>query len=326
MKVLITGMAGFIGAHVAANLASRGVEVVGVDTVNDYYAPALKRERLAALCPADTAPLIEGDCSDPQFLSRIAAEHSDITHIAHLSAQAGVRYSLADPYSYVASNVMSQVAISEMARLLPRLSHIVYASSSSVYGDNRKTPYAETDRVDNPQSVYAATKRSAELIAGTYCSLYGQTQIGLRFFTVYGPWGRPDMAYFFFTRAILEGIPLPLYDNGRPERDFTYIDDIVAGTVAAITDHPIEAHHRLYNLGNRDPVPVRGLVRALEQALGREAIIENKPMPPGDVQQTCADITAGARDLGFTPRTSLAEGIARFVDWYRAHDGARFLP
>ena len=319
MAILVTGAAGFIGHHVCVALLARGEIVVGVDNVNDYYDPALKEARLARLAGRNGFTFHRTDIADRAAVEALLTQHRDIDRIVHLAAQAGVRYSLVNPFAYTEANVTGQLVMLEAARRQPNFRHMVYASSSSVYGANRKLPFAIEDPVDRPVSLYAATKRAGELMAFNYSHLYGLPLTGLRFFTVYGPWGRPDMSAYLFTKAILAGEPIPVFNNGEMRRDFTYIDDIVAGTIAAL-DQPPEPGpemHRLYNLGNHRSEPLMRFIEVIERACGRNAIVEFKPMQPGDVPETYADITASTRDLGFAPRTSIDEGIPRFVAWFR---------
>jgi len=326
--VLVTGVAGFIGFHVARALLARGTTVVGVDNLNDYYDPALKQARLAALDHPQFR-FIRCDFSDaPALSAALAAE--PIEQIVHLGAQAGVRHSLNAPAAYVAANVAGHLNILELARARA-CPHLVYASSSSVYGSNRSLPFATTDAVRQPTSLYAATKAAGELMSEAYAHLFRLPQTGLRFFTVYGPWGRPDMAAWLFTAAILAGRPVQLYNSGAMKRDFSYIDDVVAGILAAL-DHPprddnsvhpggSRSPHALYNLGAGSPQPLAALLRAVEAACGRPAHVELLPMQPGDVPSTWADITPARDDLGFAPSTTVADGVARFVDWYREFYG-----
>jgi UDP-glucuronate 4-epimerase len=317
MTVLLTGAAGFIGYHVAAALLARGEAVLGLDNLNAYYDVRLKQARLARLQDKAGFSFLRCDLADRAAMAALAAAHPGITRIVHLAAQAGVRHSLQDPYSYVASNVVGHLAVLELARNLARLDHLVYASSSSVYGANARLPFAEADRVDTPLSLYAASKRADELMSHAYGHLFGLPQTGLRFFTVYGPWGRPDMAYFGFARAILEGTPITLYDEGRLRRDFTYIDDIVAGVLGSLDRPPADTPPlRLLNIGNHRSEEVATLVALLEQALGRTAIRQSAPRPPADVAETCADIAAIAALTGFAPATPLAVGISRFAAWF----------
>jgi UDP-glucuronate 4-epimerase len=323
---MVTGAAGFIGMHVAQALLARGDDVIGVDNLNAYYDPALKQARLDRLRRQSRFRFSAVDISDPEAIADLTSRNPDIDRIVHLAAQAGVRHSLSAPYDYVRANVLGQTAMIEAARLLPRLDHFVYASSSSVYGANTKLPFAIADRVDHPVSLYAATKRSGELIAEAYTHLYGIPQTGLRFFTVYGPWGRPDMAYYLFTHAIMTGKPITLYQGGRPQRDFTYIDDIVAGVLGALDRPPTSDNpHRIYNLGNNRTEPVSRLVDVIERAVNQKAVIEFAPLQPGDVERTFADIDDSRRDLGFEPSITIDDGIQRFVDWYRSENGATYM-
>jgi UDP-glucuronate 4-epimerase len=319
MTVIVTGAAGFIGYHVAEALLRRGERVIGIDNVNDYYDVALKEARLARLAARNGFILHRASVADRAAVFGIVDQHGEASGIIHLAAQAGVRHSLRDPFVYVESNVMGQVVMLEAARRLRHLTSFVYASSSSVDGANTKQPFSVEDRVDTPVSLYAATKRSGELIAHSYSHLYGLPCTGLRFFTVYGPWGRPDMAAFLFADAILAGRPIDVFNEGRMARDFTYIDDITAGTVAALDRPPVPGsgvRHRVYNLGNNRPEKLLDFIALLESALGRTAEKRLLPMQPGDVAATFADIDASRRDLGFEPRTPLAEGLARFVAWH----------
>ena len=318
MKVLVTGAAGFIGYHVAEALLARGDTVAGIDSLNDYYDVRLKQARLARLRRHPGFAFHHLDVSDKEAVGRLIAENPDVTAIVHLAAQAGVRHSLVDPYSYVQSNVMGHLVILEAARRLNGLRHMVYASTSSVYGSNTGMPFRETDRVDSPVSLYAATKRADELMSHAYAHLFGLPLTGLRFFTVYGPWGRPDMAYFSFARAILAGEPITLYDGGRLKRDFTYIDDIVAGVVGALDRPPEDAAvPRLLNIGNHQVEEVSELVRLLEDSLGRKAEIRSAPRPAVDVEATYASIDSISALTGFSPKTPLSLGIPRFVAWFR---------
>lgn len=319
--VLVTGAAGFIGAAVAGALLARGDAVIGVDNLNDYYDVALKQARLKPLEQQPGFRFLRLDIADREAVEKLAAE--DITGIVHLAAQAGVRHSLVNPYAYVTANVMGQVVLWELARKLKKLVHFVYASSSSVYGANSKMPFAVEDRVEQPNSLYAATKRMDELIGYTYAHLYGIPATGLRFFTVYGPWGRPDMAPILFADAISKAKPIGLNNNGEMWRDFTYIDDIVDGVVRAL-DRPAAGTppHRLYNLGNNKSEKLTDFLAELERALQKRAIVEPRPLPPGDVLATYADIEDTTRDLGFKPTTPISVGIPKFIDWFRDYYGA----
>ena len=320
MIVLVTGAAGFIGSFVAAALLARGDTVVGVDNLNAYYDVSLKRARLDRLTGTTGFTFVQADVSDRSAIEALATAHPDIAAIVHLAAQAGVRHSLVDPYSYVQSNVMGHLVVLEAARRLKGLRHLVYASTSSVYGANTEMPFRETDRVDTPMSLYAATKRADELMSHAYAHLFGLPLTGLRFFTVYGPWGRPDMAYYSFARAIVAGEPITLYDGGRLKRDFTYVDDIVAGVVGALDKPPADGA-RLLNIGNHQGEEVRTLVALLEDALGRKAIVRSAPRPAVDVEETFAAIDAISGLTGFAPKTPLSRGIPRFVTWFKDWHG-----
>jgi UDP-glucuronate 4-epimerase len=321
--ILVTGAAGFIGSHVAKALLARGDAVLGVDNVNDYYDVALKEARLAQLKADQAFTFRKLDISDHAAMLALAKEFPGISGIVHLAAQPGVRYSLINPYAYVQANVMGHLTMLETARALPGLRHFVYASSSSVYGSNTKMPFCVGDPVDQPNSLYAATKRADELIGHTYAHLYGIPSTGLRFFTVYGPWGRPDMAPMLFARAISASEPIKVFNRGEMWRDFTYIDDIVDGVLRAL-DRPASGTppHKIYNLGNHRSEKLTDFIAAIEQALQKKAVIQLEPMQPGDVQATYADIEASRRELGFSPETPMSVGIPKFVDWYRDFYGA----
>lgn len=317
MAILVTGTAGFIGYHVAQALLARGEQVVGLDNLNAYYDVRLKAARLARLEGQGGFAFHRVDLSDRVAVAEVLAGHPEITGIVHLAAQAGVRYSMQDPWSYVASNLTGHLVMLEAARNMPRCQHLVYASSSSVYGANQALPFRETDRVDTPLSLYAATKRADELMSHAYAHLYGIPQTGLRFFTVYGPWGRPDMAYFSFAQAILRGEPITVYDGGTLRRDFTYVDDIVAGVVGCLDRPPADARvPRVLNIGNSRSEAVSELVALLEKALGRKAILQVAPRPLADVQETFAAVEAIGALTGFAPSTPLSVGIPRFAAWY----------
>src|SRR6266567_1539678 len=323
MSILLTGAAGFIGFHTAKALLDRGERVIAIDNLNDYYDVSLKEARLAKLRTYPGFVFAKLDVSDRDGIFALVERHADLDGIIHLAAQAGVRHSLLDPYTYIDANVKGTLVMLEAAKRVAHLRGIVYASSSSVYGANTKQPFSVEDRVDHPVSLYGATKRTAELMAEVYSRLHGVPATGLRFFTVYGPWGRPDMAAYLFTRAILAGEPIKVFNAGRMARDFTYIDDIVAGTVAA-HDRPPGAGadgvpHRLYNLGNHRPEKLLDFIAVLERLLGRTALKELLPLQPGDVPESFADIEASRRDLGFEPRTTIEEGLARFVEWYKRY-------
>jgi len=321
--ILVTGAAGFIGSHVAKALLARGDAVAAGYIINDYYDVALKEARLAQLTADKAFTFRKLDISDHGAMLALAREFSGISGIVHLAAQPGVRYSLINPYAYVQANVMGHLVMLEMARALPGLKHFVYASSSSVYGGNIKMPFSVDDPVEQPNSLYAATKRADELIGHTYAHLYGIPSTGLRFFTVYGPWGRPDMAPMLFARAISAGEPIKVFNRGEMWRDFTYIDDIVDGVLKAL-DRPATGTppHKLYNLGNHRSEKLTDFIAAIEQALQKKAIVQLEPMQPGDVPATYADIDASRRELGFSPKTPMSEGIPKFVDWYRDFYGA----
>ena len=311
MKVLVTGAAGFVGFHLVQRLLARGDEVVGLDNLSDYYSVALKEARLARI-PAGRFRFVRMDLADRTALPALfAAERFDA--VVNLTAQAGVRYSVENPWAYVDSNVVGFLNVLECCRHYP-VQHLVYASSSSVYGGNEKTPFSEEDRVDDPVSLYAATKKSDELMAGCYSRLYGIPATGLRLFTVYGPWGRPDMSPMLFASAILAGKPIKVFNHGDMLRDFTYVDDIVEGMVRVLDRRP--AAHTVYNIGCSNPVRLMDFISELERALGREAEKILLPMQPGDVYQTYADTSKLERELGYKPRVMLREGIDRFVAWY----------
>jgi UDP-glucuronate 4-epimerase len=329
MTILVTGVAGFIGMHVAGALMATGRSVVGVDNMNDYYDVRLKQDRIAHLRTAfgERFSFIPCDFADNSALLA-AVEGRAIDSIIHLGAQAGVRYSLENPHAYVQSNLVGHVNMLELARHR-RIRHLVYASSSSVYGGNPSLPFRVEDRADHPVSLYAATKKADELMSETYAHLYRLPQTGLRFFTVYGPWGRPDMAMWIFTRKILAGDPIPVFNNGAMQRDFTYIDDIVAGVLAAHDNPPADdgsakaggsrSPHRLYNIGNHRPEELMRLIEVIEDACGKKAVLDFQPMQPGDVPATYADISAIASDLGFAPTTPIERGVPAFVSWYRQY-------
>ena len=317
MTTIVTGAAGFVGSHVAAALLARGEAVVGIDNLNTYYDVRLKQARLDRLQAHAGFHFVKMDLADKDGLFAAFDDASDATQVVHLAAQAGVRHSMVDPYAYVSSNVMGHVTLLEAARRLRRLDHLVYASSSSVYGGNTKLPFAEQDPVNTPVSLYAATKRADELISHAYGHLYALPQTGLRFFTVYGPWGRPDMAYFSFAERIMRGEPITLYERGRLKRDFTYIDDIVQGVLGCL-DRPPAAGTvpQVFNIGNNRAEWVSDLVRLLEEGLGRTAVIVDAARPVADVAETCADLSAIAAYAGYRPTTPLAEGVPRFVRWF----------
>lgn len=328
MSVLVTGVAGFIGFHLAAALLRAGRRVVGIDNLNDYYDPALKRARLAALpapLPGGDFRFIEADLAESESVRAALAGAGRFDAIVNLAAQAGVRYSLEHPEAYVRSNIQGFLTVLELARHSEQPAHLVYASSSSVYGANRKLPFAVGDPTDQPVSFYGATKKANEAMAYSYASLYDIPATGLRFFTVYGPWGRPDMAPYLFADAIFAGRPIKLFNRGEMARDFSYIDDVIAGVMAAIDSPPAAdeagVRHSLYNLGNSRQEPLRRFLSVMEQAAGRTALIEELPMQAGDVTATHADIEASRRDLGYDPATPIDEGVPRFIDWFRRYRG-----
>lgn len=320
MTTIVTGVAGFVGSYVAHTLLARGEIVLGLDNLNDYYDVRLKQARLARLTDHPNFRFERVELADKAAVFAAFGKVPETRHIVHLAAQAGVRYSMIDPYAYVSANVMGHVTVLEAARMLPHLEHVVYASSSSVYGGSKALPFAESDRVDTPQSLYAVTKRTDELASHAYWHLYGMRLTGLRFFTVYGPWGRPDMAYYSFAQAITAGTPITVYDDGALKRDFTYIDDIVSGVLACLDRPPGEGvPPLLFNIGNNRGERVADLVTLLEQELGRKAIIRNAPRPVADVVETCADLTAIEAHAGYRPTTALSVGIPRFVEWFKQY-------
>ena len=332
MSILLTGAAGFIGYHVAQRLLADGHNVVGVDNLSDYYDPALKQARLDRLTPHPGFGFERVDVSDRTAMIQLFRRHRP-TRVVHLAAQAGVRHSLTHPHAYVDANVVGFLTVLEGCRH-QSVEHLVFASSSSVYGANTRLPFSVHDNVDHPLSLYAATKKANELMAHSYAHLYGLPCTGLRFFTVYGPWGRPDMALFLFTRAILEGRPIDVFNEGRMQRDFTYVDDVVEGLVRILAKPPMpdlawsgdrpdpgtsRAPYRIYNIGNDRPVELLRYIEVLEQCLGRPAKKNFLPLQPGDVPVTRADVDDLARDFGYRPQTTVEEGIARFVEWYRGY-------
>jgi UDP-glucuronate 4-epimerase len=329
-KILVTGAAGFIGYNTSERLLARGDEVIGLDNVNDYYDPTLKEARLARLARHPGFRLVRLELGDRDGVERVFREER-FDRVIHLAAQAGVRYSITNPHTYIGSNLVGFLHILEGCRH-HGVQHLTYASSSSVYGANTAMPFSVHQNVDHPVSLYAATKKANELMAHTYSHLYRLPTTGLRFFTVYGPWGRPDMAMFLFTKAILEGRPIDVFNHGKMQRDFTYIDDIVEGVIRT-SDHVAapnpdwdsdrpdpatsKAPYRIYNIGNNNPVELMHLITTLEQALGRTAEKNMLPIQPGDVPATYADVEALVQDVGFAPRTSIETGVANFVAWYR---------
>lgn len=332
MKILITGAAGFIGFYLSKKLLDNSYQIIGIDSLNDYYDPKLKDSRLEILDQYTNFKFYKVDLKDKTVVDNIFEAYKP-THVINLAAQAGVRYSIDNPYAYVDSNLIGFMNILEACRNYP-VKHLLYASSSSVYGGNKIAPFSTNHNVDHPVSLYAATKKSNELMAHTYSHLYGIPTTGLRFFTVYGPWGRPDMAYFSFTNDILAGRPIKVFNHGKMERDFTYINDIVEGVVKLVDKIPIAnkdwdeskdnlstsfAPYKIYNIGNNNPVPLMRFINALESALGIEAEKTYMDMQPGDVQRTYADVSDLEKDIGFKPNTSIEEGLKKFVDWYREY-------
>jgi len=318
-KILVTGTAGFIGYHTARRLSAEGHVVAGVDSLNDYYIPRLKQDRHAALL--EEYPEFQRHEFDLCDLERLTAlfEEFQPDIICHLAAQAGVRYSLKDPFSYGQRNLTAFLNVLELAKR-HEVQRFVYASSSSVYGGNEKLPYSESDPVERPISLYAATKRANELMAGTYTRMFGLQTVGLRFFTVYGPWGRPDMALWLFTEAVLAGRPITVYNNGNMSRDFTYVDDIVSGVSAAL-QAPDLAADEIFNLGNHRSEPLMGMIAEIERATGKTAVKDFQPLQPGDPLKTFADIDKAERLLGYRPTTTISEGVPKFVEWYRSWTG-----
>ncbi|MGF1519409.1 MAG: NAD-dependent epimerase [Nodosilinea sp.] len=326
MAILVTGVAGFVGYFVARRLLGSGVEVYGIDNLNDYYDVGLKRDRLAQLKAYDAFTFEHLDLFDREGMLTLFSRHR-FQYVVHLAAQAGVRYSLENPFAYSDSNLSGFLNLLEGCRLMG-VEHLVFASSSSVYGANRKVPFSVDDRVDHPVSLYAATKKANELMAHAYSSLYQIPTTGLRFFTVYGPWGRPDMAYFKFVEAILGDRPIQVYNQGRMQRDFTYIDDVVEGVVRVMQRPPAASHnldsdsqapYKIYNIGNHQPVELLRFIQVIETALGKTAQKILAPMQPGDVTATYADVSDLMADVGFAPSTPIEEGIGKFVDWYRQY-------
>ena len=332
MKILVTGAAGFIGAHVAQVLLARGDTVLGYDNLNDYYDPTLKEARLARLTGRPGFSFVRGDVEDRALMEKTFADFAP-DRVVHLAAQAGVRYSLKNPHAYIQSNIVGFTNILEGCRH-HGVQHLVYASSSSVYGGNTALPFSVHDNIDHPLSFYAATKKANELMAHTYSHLYQLPTTGLRFFTVYGPWGRPDMSMFLFTKNILEGKPIDVFNHGNHQRDFTYIDDIVEGVVrtldrVALPDPAYRAEspdpatssapYRVYNIGGSQPVPLMDFIAAIEKALGKTAIKNFLPLQPGDVPNTCADAQDLERDIQFRPQVRIEQGVQNFVDWYRGY-------
>lgn len=318
--ILVTGAAGFVGHATAHRLLNRGQRVVGVDILNDYYDPELKQARLGTFEGVSSFEFVRADVADAKTMAALLDTHK-ITKVIHLAAQAGVRYSLDNPFAYQHSNLAGHLSIMEACRHASNFEHLVYASSSSVYGNKPLggEGFSEDEPAASPVSLYAATKRSCELMSQSYASLYGFPQTGLRFFTVYGPWGRPDMAYFSFTEKILRDEPIEVYGDGKMARDFTYIDDIVDGVVGALDNPPPVGGHRILNIGDSHPVGLLEMIETLERAIGRKAQKIMRPMQPGDVRSTFADVSKLAQLTGYKPKVMLAEGLQRFADWYLAY-------
>lgn len=322
-RVLVTGAAGFIGFHVSLRLLQEGHAVVGVDNLNDYYDPSLKNARLQQLEKFEKFTFARLDVADKTEMENLWIEHGPFLEVVHLAAQAGVRYSLENPYTYITSNCMGHLTVLEMCRHTPNFKHLVYASSSSVYGGNEKLPYSVHDSVDHPISLYAATKRADELMSHSYAHLFNLPQTGLRFFTVYGPWGRPDMSLFIFTKAISEGKKVPIFNNGKMKRDFTYIDDIVTGILASLKVPPVKHNNiapcRVLNIGNTKSENLMDFVHLIEVGLNKKAEVEFLPMQPGDIAETYSDIEETTLLTGFKPTVSIEQGVPKFIDWYKSY-------
>ena len=321
--VLVTGAAGFIGFHTAQRLLAQGRQVVGVDNFSPYYDVQLKKDRLALLLAHPAFSFVELNIADKPAMEKLWVDHGPFREVIHLAAQAGVRYSLVNPYEYITTNCMGHLTVMEMCRHTPDFKHLVYASSSSVYGGNEKLPFSVKDDVNQPISLYAATKRSDELMSQSYSHLYNMPQTGLRFFTVYGPWGRPDMALFIFTKAIAEGKKVPVFNGGDMKRDFTYVDDIVSGVVATLAKPPVKdgktAPHRVLNIGNTRAEKLLDFIHLIEDSMGKKADLEMLEMQPGDVHETFADIAEISELTGFKPTTSITDGVPRFIAWYKEY-------
>ncbi|MCP4923797.1 MAG: SDR family NAD(P)-dependent oxidoreductase [bacterium] len=322
-KVLVTGVAGFIGSHTAKALLDRGEKVVGIDNMNDYYDVNLKKARLNRLESHPNFSFIKADIADQKAIEAVWDAHKDIDGVVHLAAQAGVRYSLENPFSYIHSNVTGHLVMMEVCRHRGGVKNFVYASSSSVYGLNKEMPFNAAERTDRPAALYGATKKMDELMSHSYSHLFRIPTIGLRFFTVYGPWGRPDMAAFIFANKILAGKPIQVFNEGNMRRDFTYVDDIVSGIIAALDNAPqddgVNPPCKVYNLGNHKSEKLMDFIHTLEEALGRKAEMELLPMQPGDVPETYADIEMSQKELGFEPKTPISVGIPAFIDWYKEY-------
>ncbi|QGY81333.1 SDR family NAD(P)-dependent oxidoreductase [Sphingorhabdus lacus] len=320
VPIIVTGAAGFIGHAVAHRLLARGETVIGIDIVNDYYDPALKEARLATFEGHDKFTFVRCDIADAATIAKLVKDNG-VRRVVHLAAQAGVRYSIENPFAYERSNLAGHLSVMEACRHAPDFEHLVYASSSSVYGDKPMggAGFTEDEPALSPVSLYAATKRACELMSQSYATLYGFPQTGLRFFTVYGPWGRPDMAYFSFTQKILKGESIEVFGNGKMARDFTYIDDIVDGIIGALDNPPATGEHRVLNIGDSHPVGLMEMIETLEKAIGHEAVKVMRPMQPGDVTATYADVSKLHALTGYKPKVMLAEGLQRFADWYLSH-------
>jgi UDP-glucuronate 4-epimerase len=323
MAVLVTGAAGFIGFHTCQALLAQGKEVIGLDNLNAYYDVSLKQARLNNLLSHPAFCFQKLDLINREKILGLAKVFPAINNIVHLAAQAGVRYSIENPFAYADANITGYLNVLELARRLPALKHMVYASSSSVYGANQKLPFSVHDPVDQPMSLYAATKRANELMGYTYAHLYQIPLTGLRFFTVYGPWGRPDMSAFIFTKAILNDQSIPVFNHGDMRRNFTYIDDIVQGVIGCLASPSPTRKHRIYNIGNNESVGLMDFIGCLEQHLGKKAQIDFKPMQPGDVKETIADISDTQRDFDFNPTTQVNTGLGHFTNWYRSYYGLK---
>jgi len=321
MTVLVTGAAGFIGFHLARALLENGREVVAIDNLNDYYEVTLKKARLDQLSSQSGFTFYQLDIADQSGTEKLVADHPEITGVLHMAAQAGVRYSLENPMAYAETNLQGQVQLLEVCRRLKKMEHFVFASSSSVYGGRKDLPFSVEDRTDKPVSLYATTKRSGELMCYSYAHLYDMPVTALRFFTVYGPWGRPDMAYYMFTRDVLAGKPINVFNNGEMRRDFTYIDDVTRGVLSCLKSPPQrdqdDAPFAMYNIGNNRSENLMDFIAVIEKETGKKAEIDFQPMQPGDVKETFADIESAKQDFGFDPVTGIAEGLPNFIKWYR---------
>ncbi len=318
MAVLVTGAAGFIGSYVCRALLERGEKVVGVDNLNDYYEVSLKKARLENLKDKNFTFIIADIANNAELGKALQPYLSEIKFIVHLAGYAGVRHSILHPFLYAEANIIGHLAILEIFRKAANFKHMVYASSSSVYGLDIKTPFSLNEKADSPISLYGATKRCDEILSASYANLYGLQLTGLRFFTVYGPWGRPDMAYYSFTKAIFAGQPIQVYNNGNMQRDFTWIDDIVSGILGAL--YKLEkSGHRYYNLGNNKPEQLMDVITILERAIGKKAVINFAPTPPGDVFITYSDISQSQKDFGYSPKVSIKEGLPKFVEWFKKY-------